>query len=249
MQSAPPGGFGTACRAWTPVLVDDDELARRDLALERGADEVERAGLGGDDPVVVEPPERERAEAVAVAEGDEPALGERHAGVGALELGHGVRDGVLERGGVVRDQRGDQLGVGGRRQRDAVRLELGTELGRVREVPVVAERDACVSRPVLEERLRVRPVRRRRSWSSACARSRPRRAGHAGCCSSKTWVTRPMSRRTVSRLVLGDGDPGRLLPAVLEREEPEVGQAGHVARGRTDAEDAAHSKVEARPPP
>ena len=35
-----------------------------DLALERGADEVERAGLGGDDRVVAEPPEHERPEAV-----------------------------------------------------------------------------------------------------------------------------------------------------------------------------------------
>src|SRR4051812_23220678 len=33
-------------------LVDDDELAGRDLPLERRADEVERARLGRDDPVV-----------------------------------------------------------------------------------------------------------------------------------------------------------------------------------------------------
>ena len=40
--------------------------------------------------------------------------------------------------------------------------------------------------------------------------------------------------------VVGDGDPGGLLAAVLEREEPEVGDARDVALGRADAEDAAH---------
>ena len=46
-----------------PVLVRDDELARPDLALERRADEVECARLRGDDRVVAEPAEHERAEA------------------------------------------------------------------------------------------------------------------------------------------------------------------------------------------
>ena len=40
--------------------------------------------------------------------------------------------------------------------------------------------------------------------------------------------------------LLGDGDPGRLLAAVLEREETEVRQPRDVVAGRADAEDAAH---------
>ena len=39
---------------------------------------------------------------------------------------------------------------------------------------------------------------------------------------------------------VADGDAGALLPAVLERVEREVGEAGDVAAGRVDAEDAAH---------
>ena len=35
------------------------------------------------------------------------------------------------------------------------------------------------------------------------------------------------------------GDPGRLLSAVLEREQGEVGNAGDVVSGRVDAENAA----------
>ena len=40
--------------------------------------------------------------------------------------------------------------------------------------------------------------------------------------------------------VVGDGDPGRLLAAVLQREEAEEGHARDVALGCADAEDAAH---------
>ena len=40
--------------------------------------------------------------------------------------------------------------------------------------------------------------------------------------------------------MLGDGDPRRLLAAVLQREQAEVRQPRDVAVGRVDAEDAAH---------
>ena len=39
---------------------------------------------------------------------------------------------------------------------------------------------------------------------------------------------------------VGDGDPGRLLTAVLEGEEAEVGEPRDVALRPVDAEDAAH---------
>ena len=39
---------------------------------------------------------------------------------------------------------------------------------------------------------------------------------------------------------LGDGDPGRLLAAVLQREEGEVREPRDVALDRPDSEDAAH---------
>ena len=53
------------------VLVDDHELARRQLLHELCADQVEGAALRGEDPVVLEPPERERPDAVGIAEPDE----------------------------------------------------------------------------------------------------------------------------------------------------------------------------------
>ena len=39
---------------------------------------------------------------------------------------------------------------------------------------------------------------------------------------------------------LRDGDPGRLLAAMLEREEREVREPRHVTLDRADPEDAAH---------
>jgi hypothetical protein len=45
---------------------------------------------------------------------------------------------------------------------------------------------------------------------------------------------------------VGDGDPGRLLPAVLQREQPEVRQPRDVALLRPDAEHATHVSVSSR---
>ena len=79
-----------------------------------------------------------------------------------------------------------------------------------------------------------------RSSSSACGRSRPRPGGRSAFCSLKTWATSPMSRSDGEPPAVGDGDAGRLLPAVLEREEAEVRDARDVTLGRANAEDAAH---------
>jgi hypothetical protein len=107
------------------VLVDDQQLARRDLALEVRAEEVEGAGLGGDDPAAVEPAQDERPEAVRVAEGKQLAVGQCGHGVGAFEPAHRARHRLDERDRGVRDRRGDQLGVGARAQLDAVGCQLG----------------------------------------------------------------------------------------------------------------------------
>jgi len=96
---------------------------------------------------------------VRVAEADQLALGERDDREGALEPRHRGRDRLLERGGVVGDQRADHFGVGGRAEPHAACPELVTEGGGVREIAVVPQRDRP-RRPVLDEWLRVRPVRR-----------------------------------------------------------------------------------------
>jgi hypothetical protein len=44
-------------------------------------------------------------------------------------------------------------------------------------------------------------------------------------------------------LAVADGDARRLLPAVLEREEPEVSQVGYLDLPAMDSKDAAHASA------
>ena len=107
MQSAPPLGGSTAWSDFRPSLVDQHRspraTSRTNSAPTRSSAHVSEAS----DPVVAEPAEDERPEAVRVAERDQPALRERDARERAVELAHRVRDRLLERRVVVRDQRGD----------------------------------------------------------------------------------------------------------------------------------------------
>ena len=167
-------------------------------------------------------------------------FGERDHRERAVEPRHRAGDRVLERRRVVRDQRGDHLGVGGRRERDAVGGELVAQLGRVDEVAVVPERDGAPA-AVLDQRLRVRPLRR--------AGRRVARVADRDVAVQAAQLLLVEDLRDEAHVaqhgqaaVVGDGDPGRLLAAVLEREQPEVGDARDVALGGADAEDAAHQR-------
>ena len=77
--------------------------------------------------------------------------------------------------GLAREERRDHLGVGRRRELHARCEELVAERLGLDEVAVVPERDRPLG-AVVDDRLGVRPVDAARSSSSACARSRPRRA-------------------------------------------------------------------------
>ena len=120
------------------VLVEHDQLARGELALDGRADDVQRARLGCEHPGVVDAADHQRADAVGIAEPGDRVLGEDDGGEGALDLLHGVGDGgaqVARR--VVRDQRRDHLGVRGRVQPHPLLAQLVAEGGRVGQVAVV----------------------------------------------------------------------------------------------------------------
>ena len=224
-------------RPQTPC-VGDDELARRDLAHEFGAHEVERARLGREDKVLLQAADHERPEAVRVAEPDQPSLRERDDGIGALEPTHRVRHGLLEGSGVVCDQCGDQLAVGRRAEWDAVLAEPVPQLADVDQVAVVAQcHRACPA--VLHERLRVRPLRRAGRRVARVA-DRDLAAKAAELLLVEDLGDEPEVAQRRQPPVLGDGDARRLLPAVLQREQAEVRQPRHVTVGGVDAEDAAH---------
>ena len=202
------------------MLVDQHRFAALDLAHELRADEIERARLGRDDPVVMNPTEHEGAEAERIAERDQRALRQRDDGVRALEALHRVRDRLVERRAVVRDQRGDHLAVGGRAQRDAVGVQLLAQRRLVDEIAVVPERDRARA-AVLHERLRVRPLRRARRRVARVA-DRDLAAQAVELLLVEHLRDEPEIAQRRQAAVLGDGDPGRLLAAMLQREEPEV---------------------------
>ncbi len=81
--------------------VEDDELARLDLAHGGRADQVEGAGLRGDHRRAVEVAEDERAHPVGVAEGDDLGGVGDDDREGALEVLHRVGDGLLQRARVA----------------------------------------------------------------------------------------------------------------------------------------------------
>ena len=173
-----------------------------------------------------------------VAESDEPSLGERDDGVRTFEAAHRICDSFLERGLVVRDQRRDQFAVGRRPEWDARLAQLVAKLGDVDQVAVVAEGYGPRA-AVLDERLRVRPLRRAGRRVAVVA-DRDLAAQAAELLLVEDLGDEPEVAQPRLPPVLGDGDARRLLPAVLQREQAEVRQPRHVTVGGVDAEDAAH---------
>ena len=96
-----------------PVLVDEDHLPRLDFADELGLDEIEGAGLGGDDVGAVEPAKSQGAETVGVAHGDHPGLGEKYQAVGSLDGLQGLSHPIGKEIALsVGEQVNDDFGVG-----------------------------------------------------------------------------------------------------------------------------------------
>src|SRR5213596_3758761 len=104
---------------------DDRDLTGRDVALPPGLQQVERARLRGDDPGLAEAAERERAEAVRVADRVHRAGREDQERVGAFHLAERVDDLVLERARrCPGEEMEDHLGVRVRLKDRAVALHV-----------------------------------------------------------------------------------------------------------------------------
>ena len=214
-----------------PALGQADHLARVHFAHQLGADDVEGAALRGDDEAVAEPAEAERPDPVRVAEGDDRVLGHHHGRVGALEPRHHLLDRVLDRLAVVgRQQRRDDLRVAGPAEVDPALLQLAPQLDRVGQVAVVGERHLAAV--VAPDRLRVLP--------GAAAGGRVAHVADRHVALQRPQLLlvedlghQPGVAHRGDVAALAGGDPGRLLAAVLQRVEAEVGEpARHRARGR-----------------
>jgi hypothetical protein len=175
---------------------------------------------------------------VRVPKREQLALGERDGGVRALEPRHRAGRSFRERRRVVRDQRRDRLRVGRGAELRPLEGQRRPEVGRVRQVAVVADRHGAHP-PVMDERLRVRPgVRAGRGVARVPDRD------VAGQRLQLLLVEDLRDEAHVAHRgeppAVGDCDSRRLLAPVLEREEAEVGEPRHVAVLRADPEDAAH---------
>ena len=120
--------------------VADQQLAGLELAHRRGADDVERRRLRGHHRRAVEVAQHERPDAVGIAEREQRVLAQDDRRERAADALHRVHGTLGERARVVRDERADDLGVGGRAEPHALLLQLRTQLVRVREVAVVPQR-------------------------------------------------------------------------------------------------------------
>ena len=143
--------------------------------------------------------------------------------------------------GIACDERGDDLGVGAGCQSDAVGGQLRTQLLHVDEVAVVAERDGALP-SVVDERLGVRPpVRAGRGVARVADRDL------AGERLELLLVEDLGDEAHVAEdgetSFVGDRDARGLLAAVLQGEQPEVRETGHVPLLRPDAEDSTHVSV------
>ena len=108
------------------------------------ADDVERAGLRGQDRAAVELAEHQRADAERIARADQLLVGQRHQRIGAFDLAQRF-DVALDEAAApgLRDQMQDHLGVGGRLHHGAVLHQLAAQRQAVGEVAVVGDRKAA----------------------------------------------------------------------------------------------------------
>ena len=219
------------------VAADDQQLAGGDVPHVFRPDQIERAGLRADHGGVAEGAQHQGAEPVGVAHRHQAVPGQDHQRERPPHLPDRLDDGVGRRPGRrpgVEMQH--DLGVAPRLE-DVPPSDQGVaQLGRVDEVPVVAEGDLAV-RAVDENRLRVDDlaVARRRVPHVADRRIAAERRQRLLVDGLRHLPHRP---RQVQALAVGGGDAGALLPPVLQRIQPETGQRGRL-RVTVNAEDAA----------
>ncbi len=136
--------FGHEAVAFDALAGDHHHLAILHLAHELGADNVERAGLGGEHPRLAKLAEDERPDAEGVARADQFLVGEADQRVGAFNLEQGF-DQLLDEALFLasRHEMQDHLGVGGRLADGAFFDEGVAQRQRVGEIAVMAQREAA----------------------------------------------------------------------------------------------------------
>ena len=224
-----------------PAVDERHDLAGLDVTQVARADQVKGARLRGDavgapsGRLVLDDADRQRAQAGRIPERDDGVVGHHHRRERTAQLRQDVGDRVLDPLRRMRgEQRRDDLRVRRRAERHVAAAELGVKLDRVDQVAVVRERE----RPpvVADDRLGVLPLRGagRRVPDVADRHVADERAEHVLVehLADESLVT---DRHQAAAAWRGR-NARRLLPAVLKREECEIGEPRDVVLRRIDAE-------------
>ncbi len=234
--------LGEADRARAAGLAEDDHLARLDLAHDLGADDVQGGRLGGDHPglgLARDAAQDERPEAMRIADADDAVLVHDDQRVGARDLRqHGQQRGHDVVAGHIGEERREQLRVARATDALAAAGQAFEQLARVDQVAVVPDRHRPLG-PQAIGRLGVLPEGR--------AGRRVAAVGDRQVAAQRwqaAFVEDLGDHAEVlvdhHALAVADGHAGRLLAAMLEREEGQRREAGRLLARGMDADDAAH---------
>src|SRR5499426_2878736 len=204
--------------------IDYDDLSGFDVADVARADQVEGACLRREYRGPVEFAHAERAKSARVAHGyDALGRGEKHR-EGALVVLQRLDDRVDD---VPLSGAGDPVqhdfGVGGRRKDRAFHLEPISGLGSVGQISVVAERDLTEAAFDQERLCLVYAYLAGRRITHVADGGAPGQSGKALLL--KDVIDMPHPALGAQRRAVSGDYPGRLLAAVLQRVQAEIGQA------------------------
>ena len=127
-----------------PSLRDHDDFAVLDVADETRADDVERAGFGGEDITAVEFAENQRADAERIARADQLLVRQADQRIGAFDLAQRLDEPLDDaRTAAARDEMQDDFGVGGRLEDRAIADEIAAQRQAVGQIAVMGDGEAA----------------------------------------------------------------------------------------------------------
>ena len=225
------------------VVVEHHHLAVLDVADIFRADDVERAGLRGEDRAAVERAEHQRADAERIAGADQLLVGHADEGIGAFELAQALDEAVDEAVALARATRCRITSVS---VVDCIiapsRTSCAAQREAVGQVAVVADGEAAAFE-LGEQRLDVAQD----GFAGGGIADMADRGGAGQAvdhlAAGEVVADEAHAALGVEALAVEGDDAGGLLAAVLERVQAERGDGGGVGM----AEDAEHAALLAQP--
>ena len=224
LENAEPTGVAVERQqAFHAVRADHDDLAGCNITHELGADDVERAGLRGENPGTRQSTQNQRPHAERIAHADDLVLRQRHQRIGPLDLpqrvGQPVDDGLFE---ARRNQVNNNLGVARRLKQAAAPHQLAAHLIGVGQITVVTDGEPA-ELEIGKERLDVP----KRNLAGRCIADMADRGIPAQApdhlLGAEIVVDVPHSTVGIELLAVIGDDAGRLLSPMLQCVQTERG--------------------------